>query len=135
MATVLEQNILEAQPREAGTKNLARRVRNVPDLRAAVNLLMDRDRHVDALKLMAEMPTVGSGDRVIEKRRAECLPIRSDGRLTEFHSRKGFTTDSDDAAGQNILFRRLTHRTQPNPRRGHIVSAAPDSRQAKTKGC
>jgi hypothetical protein len=27
MATTLEQNILEAQPREAGTKNQARRVR------------------------------------------------------------------------------------------------------------
>src|ERR1700688_3054945 len=36
MATVLEQNILEAQPREAGTKNLARRVRKEGKIPAVV---------------------------------------------------------------------------------------------------
>ena len=36
MATALEQNILEAQPREAGTKNHARRVRRDGKIPAVV---------------------------------------------------------------------------------------------------
>jgi hypothetical protein len=53
-------------------QDLARRTRTVADLRGAVGVLTDAGKHADALKLLAEMPTVGGGERTIEKRRAEC---------------------------------------------------------------
>ena len=53
-------------------KDLARRARTVADMRGAVGVLTDAGKHAEALKLLAELPTVGAGDPVIEKRRAEC---------------------------------------------------------------
>jgi hypothetical protein len=52
--------------------DLARRTRTAADLVAALGVLTDAGKHVDALKLLAEMTTVGAGERTVEKRRAEC---------------------------------------------------------------
>jgi hypothetical protein len=52
--------------------DLARQTRTVADLVAALGVLTDAGKHADALKLLAEMPTVGRGEPTIEKRRAEC---------------------------------------------------------------